>query len=85
MNSAPLPSDGWKSRKLIIGLGLLVVVGVASFSCMFVEGADQAPVADFDQWSGFMWKFSAGVLTPLFAAIGLDKNAEAKARTAGAT
>lgn len=69
---APLPTDGWASRKLIVGVGTLVALaGVASVALF-------SGFADFTQWAGFLQWLVPGVLVPLFGALGIDKLAEAK-------
>ena len=75
-----LPHDGWRSRKIIIGLSVLGVLSGLSAVCMFISapGSD-APIATFDQWAGFVKVLAPGVLVPLFGAMGMDKLAEAKA------
>ena len=77
--SNPLPSDGWKSRKVIIGAATMGVLVVLSFMCLFIKtpGATTA-IATFDQVSGFWQILVPSVLVPLMGALGLDKLAEAK-------
>jgi hypothetical protein len=76
----PLPSDGWKSRKVIIGITVFTVMAIGGFVCMLLEapGGTGAPIATFDQWAGLMKFTVPGVLVPLFGALGMDKIAEAK-------
>lgn len=76
-----LPHDGWRSRKIIIGLALVASILGAGFVCMFIKspGAD-APVATFDQWKSLAAMVTPSIVVPLFAALGIDKLAEAKAQ-----
>jgi hypothetical protein len=76
----PLPSDGWKSRKVIIGITVFAVMAIGGFACMLLEAPGEAstPIATFDQWAGLMKFTVPGVLVPLFGALGMDKIAEAK-------
>lgn len=76
----PLPSDGWKSRKVIVGIAVFGVLALGGFACMLLEapGGGGTPIATFDQWSGLMKVVVPSVLVPLFGALGMDKLAEAK-------
>ena len=75
-----LPHDGWRSRKIIIGLTVLGVLSGLGAVCMFVaQPGAEVPIATFDQWAGFVKVLAPGVLVPLFGAMGMDKLAEAKA------
>lgn len=75
----PLPSDGWKSRKVIIASASMLLMISLSFACMFVaKPGGSEPIATFDQVSSLWQIMVPSVLVPLFGALGLDKLAEAK-------
>jgi hypothetical protein len=69
-----LPSDGWKSRKIIIGLAVLLLMVGLSFAMLFMDD-----VITSDQLLNFWQILVPSVLVPLMGALGLDKLAEAKA------
>ena len=71
----PLPSDGWRSRKVLVGAAVLGVGTAVATVAMFVG---DPPIASFDQWASYMQVQVPSVLVPLFGALGLDKLAEAK-------
>jgi hypothetical protein len=77
----PLPSDGWRSRKVWVGAGVLLLLVGLSFACLFVQapGKEEA-IATFDQVSSVWQVVVPSVLVPLFGALGWDKHNEAKAR-----
>ena len=75
----PLPTDGWRSRKIIIGAATLGLLIVLSFSCLFIKSpGTEVAIGTFDQVSGFWQILVPSVLVPLMGALGLDKFAEAK-------
>jgi hypothetical protein len=78
--STALPHDGWRSRKIIVGMSILGVLSTVGAACMFIltPGAE-TPIASFDQWSGFVKVIVPSVLVPLFGALGVDKIAESRA------
>ena len=56
-----------------------VILG-AGFACMFITApGSEAPVATFDQWKSLATMVTPSIVVPLFAALGLDKLAEARA------
>ena len=70
--SKPLPHDGWKSRKVIVGVGawLLVFAGCA---VSLATGK-----ATFDQVQSALVWITPSVLLPLMGSLSLDKLAESK-------
>ena len=79
-NNKAIPHDGWKSRKVRLGAGVLVaVIGIGAI-CVFVSvPGGEGPVATFDQWKSLVTFVVPSVLLPLFGALGLDKFAQVKA------
>ena len=70
--ATPIPTDGWKSRKIIMGgatMGLMLVFGAAAL---------WTNKADFNQVVGLFKYLVPSILVPLFTAMGLKDLAEAK-------
>ena len=73
MANDPLPHDGWTSRKIIVGCGVLAtLIGVAS-AALFTG------IASFDQWASFAQIACPAIIVPLFGSLSADKFAQAKA------
>ena len=71
-------SDGWKSRKLWVGIGALAVFVGLSFAMLFVSKPGSAsdacdPIATSEQVIAFWQLLVPSVLVPLFTALGYDK------------
>jgi hypothetical protein len=67
-----LPHDGWKSRKVWIGLGVLGVLFAGCGAALIGGYATFDQVADLLKWG------VPSVLLPQMAALGMDKIAESK-------
>jgi len=68
MSATPIKHDGWRSRKVLVGLVVLAVLIVIATAAMFWP----EQIATFDQWSGFMQILVPSVLVPLFGAMGWE-------------
>jgi len=69
----PLPTDGFKSRTFILGLGALALVLGLSFA------AAMADKISGDQWIELLKWSIPSILVPVLGKMGMDKFAEAKA------
>jgi hypothetical protein len=69
---APLPHDGWGSRKVIACLSALAVLTGIATTALFLG------VAGFDQWASFEQWLCGVTLSPMIIGIGVDKLAEAR-------
>jgi hypothetical protein len=79
-----LAHEGWKSPKIVIGLGVLLLLFGMAVSCLFVASpGSEAAIATFDDVSSFLKVLIGEVLVPLFTALGLDKVFQAKAGSSG--
>jgi len=76
---APIPHDGWHSRKLIAGGVTLVLFVGLSFSMMFVESPlSGEPLATSLQVFSFWAILVPSVVIPVMGSLGIDKLAEAR-------
>ena len=73
-NSEPLPHDGWRSRKVILGIGTFVLVYGSCVLALVIGKADFDQVADVIKW------ITPAVMLPLMTGLGLYKIAEANRR-----